>query len=107
MTILFDGKTASKSQAFGRGILASRPTYRDPVSQADRDWYTAELAAAECRREEFEAQQAEWGRSYYHTRTNTERLNHVDRRRAAAWDRHVDGLAEAAAEMDRLERGAY
>jgi hypothetical protein len=45
MSILYDStrRVKSKPTRFGRGILASRPVHRLPVTLADLDWAAREL----------------------------------------------------------------
>lgn len=48
MTILYPAPVRVKrNRKFGAGLLASRPTYRAPVTAQDIQWWTVETATAE------------------------------------------------------------
>jgi hypothetical protein len=50
MTTLFDATLPVKpSRSFGRGILASRPNFRPPVTFDDQTWWAEESARLEHR----------------------------------------------------------
>lgn len=59
MTILFDAARPVKSINFGRGILASRPTYRTTYTAADDAWRIADNARREAENRRLDAMAGE------------------------------------------------